>query len=77
MYVCMFMTVTPEFVSRVIEKERPDGILLQFGGQTALNCGIKLEQQGVLEKYNVRVLGTRVCVRVRVYNVYMCICMCI
>jgi carbamoyl-phosphate synthase small subunit len=55
-----FLPVTPEFVEQVIEKERPDGILLQFGGQTALNCGLKLEQLGVLEKYNVKVLGTPV-----------------
>ena len=48
------------FVERVIEKERPDGILLSFGGQTALNCGVKLYESGVLEKYGVRVLGTPV-----------------
>lgn len=53
-----FLPITPEFVTKVIEKEKPDGILLQFGGQTALNCGIKLEELGVLEKYNVQVLGT-------------------
>ncbi len=55
-----FLPVTPYFVERVIEKERPDGILLAFGGQTALNCGVELEQSGVLEKYGVRVLGTPV-----------------
>jgi len=55
-----FLPVTPKFVEGVIEKERPDGILLQFGGQTALNCGIALRNSGVLEKYNVRVLGTPV-----------------
>jgi len=55
-----FLPVTPEYVTRVIEKERPDGILLQFGGQTALNCGIKLKENGILEHYNVRVLGTPV-----------------
>ncbi len=55
-----FLPVTPYFVERVIEKERPDGILLAFGGQTALNCGVELEQSGVLSKYNVRVLGTPV-----------------
>lgn len=55
-----FLPVTPDFVEKVIEKERPDGILLAFGGQTALNCGVKLYQSGVLEKYNVRVLGTPV-----------------
>ena len=53
-----FQPVTPEFVERVIEKERPDGILLSFGGQTALNCGVELYQRGVLEKYGVEVLGT-------------------
>ena len=55
-----FLPVTPYFVERVIEKERPDGILLSFGGQTALNCGVELYEGGVLEKYNVRVLGTPV-----------------
>ena len=55
-----FQPVTPEFVERVIEKERPDGILLSFGGQTALNCGVELYKKGVLEKYGVRVLGTPV-----------------
>ena len=55
-----FRPVQPYFVERVIEKERPDGILLAFGGQTALNCGVELYKSGVLEKYNVRVLGTPV-----------------
>ncbi|MDY3858906.1 MAG: carbamoyl phosphate synthase large subunit, partial [Muribaculaceae bacterium] len=55
-----FLPVTREFVERVIEKERPDGILLSFGGQTALNCGVDLYEAGVLEKYNVKVLGTPV-----------------
>ena len=55
-----FLPVTPFFVEKVIEKERPDGILLAFGGQTALNCGVKLYESGVLEKYNVQVLGTPV-----------------
>ena len=55
-----FLPVTPFFVEKVIEKERPDGILLAFGGQTALNCGVALDQSGVLGKYNVRVLGTPV-----------------
>ena len=55
-----FLPVQPYFVERVIEKERPDGILLAFGGQTALNCGVELYRSGVLEKYNVRVLGTPV-----------------
>ena len=55
-----FLPVQPYFVERVIEKERPDGILLSFGGQTALNCGVELYKSGVLKKYNVRVLGTPV-----------------
>lgn len=55
-----FLPVTPYFVERVIEKERPDGIMLAFGGQTALNCGVKLFENGVLEKYNLQVLGTPV-----------------
>ncbi|MEM5879122.1 MAG: carbamoyl-phosphate synthase (glutamine-hydrolyzing) large subunit [Candidatus Aenigmatarchaeota archaeon] len=53
-----FLPITPEFVGKVIEKERPDGILLTFGGQTALNCGVELYERGILEKYGVRVLGT-------------------
>ena len=53
-----FLPVTPYFVEKVIAKERPDGILLSFGGQTALNCGVQLFQQGILEQYNVEVLGT-------------------
>ncbi len=55
-----FLPITPDFVTKVIERERPEGILLSFGGQTALNCGIKLWEAGVLEKYGVRVLGTPV-----------------
>ena len=55
-----FLPVTPYFVEKVIEKERPDGIFLAFGGQTALNCGVKLYENGILEKHNVRVLGTPV-----------------
>lgn len=55
-----FLPVTPYFVERVIEKERPDGIMLAFGGQTALNCGVELYESGVLEKYNLQVLGTPV-----------------
>ena len=55
-----FQPMTPEFVERVIEKEHPDGILLSFGGQTALNCGVALYENGVLEKYGVKVLGTPV-----------------
>ncbi|MCQ2199780.1 MAG: carbamoyl-phosphate synthase (glutamine-hydrolyzing) large subunit [Paludibacteraceae bacterium] len=55
-----FLPVTPDFVERVIQKERPDGIFLSFGGQTALNCGVALYQSGVLKKYNIEVLGTPV-----------------
>ena len=55
-----FLPVQPYFVERVIEKERPDGILLAFGGQTALNCGVELYKSGVLDKYGVSVLGTPV-----------------
>ena len=55
-----FLPVTPYFVEKVIEKERPDGILLAFGGQTALNCGVALYESGVLERYGVEVLGTPV-----------------
>ena len=55
-----FQPVTPNFVEHVIEKERPDGILLSFGGQTALNCGVELYRKGVFEKYGVKVLGTPV-----------------
>ncbi len=55
-----YLPVTPEFVEEVIRKERPDGILLSFGGQTALNCGVELYKRGVLEKYEVEVLGTPV-----------------
>ena len=55
-----FLPVTPYFVERIIEKERPDGILLAFGGQTALNCGTELYRNGALEKYGVQVLGTSV-----------------
>ena len=55
-----FLPVQPHFVEKVIQKERPDGILLSFGGQTALNCGVELHKSGVLDKYGVRVLGTPV-----------------
>ena len=55
-----FLPVQPYFVERVIQKEKPDGILLSFGGQTALNCGVELYKSGILEKYHVRVLGTPV-----------------
>ena len=55
-----FLPVTPYFVERVIQREQPDGIMLAFGGQTALNCGVELYRAGILEKYNLRVLGTPV-----------------
>ena len=55
-----FLPVTPYFVEKVIEKERPDGVMLAFGGQTALNCGVALYKDGVFEKYGVKVLGTPV-----------------
>lgn len=55
-----FLPVTPYFVEKVIQKEAPDGLFLSFGGQTALNCGVKLFETGILEKYNLRVLGTPV-----------------
>jgi len=55
-----FLPVTPHFVEQVIKKEKPDGILLAFGGQTALNCGVELEKAGIFKKYNVEVLGTPV-----------------
>ncbi|MDX9730074.1 MAG: ATP-grasp domain-containing protein, partial [Bacteroidales bacterium] len=55
-----FLPVTPKFVERVIEREKPDGILLSFGGQTALNCGTALYRSGVFEKHGVKVLGTPV-----------------
>ncbi|XP_062406509.1 CAD protein isoform X1 [Sardina pilchardus] len=55
-----FLPITPEYVTQVIKNERPDGVLLTFGGQTALNCGVELTKRGVLEKYQVRVLGTPV-----------------
>lgn len=60
--VVYFVPVTPETVERVIEKERPDGLMLGWGGQTALNCGLELHRRGVLRQYNVRVLGTPVSV---------------
>ncbi|WP_300699385.1 carbamoyl-phosphate synthase (glutamine-hydrolyzing) large subunit [Bacteroides sp.] len=55
-----FLPVTPYFVEKVIQKEQPDGIMLAFGGQTALNCGVALYKEGIFEKYNVKVLGTPV-----------------
>jgi carbamoyl-phosphate synthase large subunit len=55
-----FLPITPYFVEKVIRKEQPQGILLAFGGQTALNCGVQLFETGILEKYNLQVLGTPV-----------------
>ena len=55
-----FLPVTPFFVTEIIKKERPDGILLAFGGQTALNCGTELYRKGILDEYGVKVLGTSV-----------------
>ncbi|MDR3168091.1 MAG: carbamoyl phosphate synthase large subunit, partial [Treponema sp.] len=55
-----FLPVTPGYVRQVIEKERPDGLFLSFGGQTALNCGVELNRDGTLYKYGVQVLGTPV-----------------
>ena len=55
-----FLPLTPYFIEKVIEKEKPDGIFLSFGGQTALNCGVELHSKGILKKHNVRVLGTQV-----------------
>lgn len=53
-----FLPITPEYVEQVIRSERPDGVLLTFGGQTALNCGVELERNGVFAKYNIKILGT-------------------
>lgn len=55
-----FLPVTPEYVEYVLQREKPDGILLSYGGQTALNLGVQMKKLGLLEKYNVRVLGTSV-----------------
>ncbi len=55
-----FLPVNSYFVEKIIKKERPDGIMLSFGGQTALNCGLRLEEKGILKKYKVEVLGTPV-----------------
>ena len=57
-----FVPVTPEFVKKIIKRERPDSLALSFGGQTALNCGLELEQDGTLKKYKIKVLGTPVSV---------------
>jgi len=62
-----FLPVTPEFVTKVIEREKPDGIFAAFGGQTALNCAVKLYQAGIFEKYNVKVLGCLVSRTSRVF----------
>lgn len=56
--VVYFLPIRPEYIEYVIEKEKPDGVLLTFGGQSALNCGIALYEQKVFEKHNVKVLGT-------------------
>ena len=53
-----FLPVTPDFVERIIAKEKPDGIMLGFGGQTALNCGLELHKRNIFKKYNLKVLGT-------------------
>src|SRR3990167_7153715 len=58
--IVYFLPITPSFVEKIIVKEKPDGVLLSFGGQTALNCGLELEKLGILKKYNVTVLGTPV-----------------
>ena len=55
-----FLPITPDYVQEVIKSERPDGVLLTFGGQTALNCGVELDRMGVFEKYNVKILGTQI-----------------
>jgi carbamoyl-phosphate synthase large subunit len=55
-----YLPVTPEYVTYVIERERPDGILLSFGGQTALNLGVRMEKMGIFERYGVKVLGTSI-----------------
>ncbi len=54
------LPINTNYVERVIEAERPDSIMLGFGGQTALNCGVSLHEQGILKKYNIRVLGTSI-----------------
>lgn len=54
------LPITPAFVERVIQQEKPDAIMLSFGGQTALNCGIELAKQGIIDKYGVKVLGTQI-----------------
>jgi len=54
------LPITPQYVESIIEKERPDGIMLSYGGQTALNCGVKIDESGILKKYGISVLGTLV-----------------
>ncbi len=54
------LPVTPEYVESILETERPDGLMLGYGGQTALNCGVKLDEQGILKKYGIKVLGTQI-----------------
>ena len=54
------LPITPQYVESIIEKERPDGIMLSYGGQTALNCGVKVDEAGILKKYGISVLGTQV-----------------
>jgi len=54
------LPITPQYVESIIEKERPDGIMLSYGGQTALNCGVKIDESGILKKYGISVLGTQV-----------------
>ena len=54
------LPINPKYVEKVIEAERPDSIMLGFGGQTALNCGVALHKEGILEKYGIRVLGTQI-----------------
>ena len=58
-----YLPVTPEYVTHVIEREKPDGILLTFGGQTALNLGVKMDEMGIFERYGVKVLGTYDCLK--------------
>ena len=55
-----FLPVTPDFVEQVIAREKPDGIVISMGGQTALNCGVELYDKGILQKHNVQVLGTQI-----------------
>ena len=54
------MPITPQYVESIIEKERPDGLMLSYGGQTALNCGVKIDESGILKKYGISVLGTQI-----------------